>query len=170
MVAFTDDHFHNLHPDQIAAVRYSAERQAVMVGELLTALDQQLRDAGCPTGSQGLPVGYLLELGALCQLRLWEDEGLTSLLPSDLPSSQQAIADILRRLTEAPQQFRDTSSCRLGHRVLQVVMEQFAWAGPNLLEADVVVGDVDEDALVESLAQLLWEHRHDDASPGQQIK
>jgi hypothetical protein len=39
-------------------------------------------------------------------------------------------------------------------------MKHFAWEGLDLLQADFILGDVDEDAFADLLAEFLWSHRH----------
>jgi hypothetical protein len=167
MVACSFNSINDFHPAVIAAVRENAERQACMVAELLHALDPRLKEAGLSSGAAGLPAGFLLELGAICQLVIWENEGLRSVLAADVPSADEAILELNREAAEAPDQFQSPMNRRLGARVMQVWLERFSWAAPDLLQADVVVGEVDEDALVEALAQLLMDHRHDFPGQGQ---
>jgi hypothetical protein len=152
-----------VHPAFIAAVRQNAERQAVIVADYLDAIDERLKQDGYPDGARGLPPGFLLELGAVVQLKLWEAEGLAEFLPTELPTAAQAGEELFRRTRETPEEFHTQASQKLGPQVMRVWLERFAWAAPNLLQADVVLGEVDEDVLVDALAQLLWEHRDDAA-------
>ena len=171
MVAISVRTSDEVHPALVAAVAENAERQAVMVAGLLDALDPRLKEAGFPTGAAGLPAEFLLELGALCQLTLWEGERLRDYLPPELPTAQQAKADFHYRATNAPDSFQSRPTGMLPTQIMQVWLERFAWAAPNLLQADIVLGDADEDALVDALAQFLWDHRHDDStSEGQQTE
>ena len=82
-----------------------------MVAGVLDALDPQLKAAGFPTGAAGLPAGFLLELGAICQLASWEEQGLRDYLPPELPTAQQAKADLRSRATTAPESLSDTENC-----------------------------------------------------------
>ncbi len=52
----------------------------------------------------------------------------------------------------------------LSGRVLQVWIDNFAWDGPELLGADIVVGHVDEDVFVDVMAEFVWKYRHGIAS------
>ena len=36
----------------------------------------------------------------------------------------------------------------------------FAWEAPRILQAQIVIGAIDEDALVDALADLVWSMRH----------
>ena len=40
-------------------------------------------------------------------------------------------------------------------------MEHFAWSGPELLQADAVVDNLDEDEFIDLLAKFVWTHRHE---------
>jgi hypothetical protein len=48
----------------------------------------------------------------------------------------------------------------LTFRVFTLWLERFAWSGRELWDADLVLGDAEEDELVEVLAALLWAHRN----------
>lgn len=157
----------DLDPALIAATVQQAERQATMVAVCLDAIDARLKEAGHPEGSKGLPLGFLLELGSICQLKYWEISGLRDFLPPGLPTSEDASTDLYKRATTtAPEEFYSIENDHLGRQLLAVWLERFAWAAPNLLQADVVLGEVDEDSLVDGLARLLWVHRNDPASEG----
>lgn len=108
-----------------------------------------------------LPAGFLLELSAVVELAVWEHHGLREHLDVDLPTSQEALANLAARTLKGPTAFEGPNPAPLSSRVLQVWVERFAWDGPELLGADVVVGDFDDDELVEVLAELIWTNRHE---------
>jgi hypothetical protein len=151
---------HQPHPTAIAAVQQNAARQARMAARCLELLDARLKDDGIPTGASNLPLGFLLEVGAICQLKAWERAGLRAFLPADLPTCADAVSDLHRRITSGSRELASIESASLSRRVLGVWLNDFSWAAPNLLEADVVLGKVEEDTLVDVLAHLLWHHRH----------
>lgn len=159
MVAAVQD----FHPEVVQAVIRNADYCATLVAACLDVLDKRLKEDGHAQGAQGLPTGFLLELGTVLQLKIWEQQGLREFLPADLPTFAAAMADLHRRVTTNPLAFQSIESNRLGQYVLQVELERLSWAAPELLEADMVITDVDDDALVEAVAQLLWVHRHDAA-------
>ncbi|MEA1951730.1 MAG: hypothetical protein U9N87_10120, partial [Planctomycetota bacterium] len=39
-------------------------------------------------------------------------------------------------------------------------MRHFAWDGPDILHAECVLGDVDEEQFAQVLADFVWQHRH----------
>jgi hypothetical protein len=47
----------------------------------------------------------------------------------------------------------------LALRVFSVWVEHFAWHGREQLGADLVLGEAEEDALADALADLLWDNR-----------
>ena len=82
-------------------------------------------------------------------------------LTSDLPTFREAATHLLARARRGPEAFDGPDAALLSRRVLQVWMEHFAWEGPDLLEADFIVGDVDEDQFAQLLADFVWQHRHE---------
>ena len=108
-----------------------------------------------------LPAGFLLELSAVIELGLWERHGLRRHLNTDLPTFRQAAAALGARALKGPAEFDGPDAAPLSGRVLQVWVEHFAWDGPELIGADVVVGDFDDDEVVDVLAEFIWTHRHE---------
>jgi hypothetical protein len=51
-------------------------------------------------------------------------------------------------------------------RVVGVLMDRFAWAGPAELHAEVILDTVEEDRLADALAALLWHTRPATSTPG----
>lgn len=149
-----------IHPLVIGSVCRNAEFQADLAAACLKAIDQRLRDAGHEDGCSGLPAAFLLELAAVAQLKYWELRGLRQLLPSEVPTASDASADLHRRVVLDPQKFFKGIDAPLARQIHQVWIEHFHWLEPELIEADIVIGRVDEDKAVEALAQLLWQNRH----------
>lgn len=116
---------HKLHPSLVNAIVSSAESNARFVGECLHALRDRLKEAGHRDGAQGLPPAFLLELGAIGQLILWERARLRDFLPSDLPTAAEATTEICRA-TEVPHDFQSVTSARLLPRVTQVHVEHIS--------------------------------------------
>jgi hypothetical protein len=108
-----------------------------------------------------LPGGLLLGLGAALRLLLWESGGARAHLPVDLPSSEEVIRDLFVAAFDRDQPERlDALAHELTRRVLRVWVDHFAWDGRQAWDADLVLGEADEDALVEALAEFLWQHRN----------
>jgi hypothetical protein len=148
-----------LPPALIAPLERAIFRQAAMAVVCWTALDNQFRQNGDAQGAARLPLRYFVELAAALQLHIWEGAGLRDSLPADLPSFEEAAADLQHRARTAPQDFNGAKGLQLAPRVLLAWVNQFAWAAPNFLQTDVVLGQADEDALVEATAQLFWRNR-----------
>lgn len=145
-------------PREIPHQQYLAVvRNAEHCAELTAATLQQM---GFALDKLRLPANFLLELSAVLQLQLWERRGLTPHLKSGLPPAQVASTELTGRAAKGWAEFEGKTSAPLSSRVLRVWIEQFAWSGQEFLEADVVVGDVDEEEFADVLAEFLWTHRH----------
>lgn len=138
--------------DQFLAIVRNAEYQADLTAATL-------REMGLPIKNLRLPGNFLLELGAVVQLHVWERRGLTPHLKGELPAAKVASKELVERVQKGASEFEGNNAAPLSRQVLQVGIEQFAWNGQELLQADVVVGDVDEDEFVALLAEFLWTHR-----------
>ena len=128
-----------------------AERHAEATGEYLRAI-----------GFRGnLPGSFLAELAAVLQLRQWETRGILNPPDFDLPSWREAADDLFARAAERPEEFLRPTMPSLLRHVLKVWVEHFAWEAPDLLQAELMLGDLDEDGVVDALAELFWAHRQD---------
>jgi len=145
----------------ILAVTRNAEMQADLTAAFLDATGLFPKADDRRLEPVRLPAAFLLELGAVLQLGLWEMDGTSALLKAALPSSKHAAEHLTKLVTTDLRQLFSTNNAPLSRRLLQVWLDEFGWDARAILHADVVVGDVDEDGLVEALARLLWEHRHD---------
>ena len=143
-------------PDPLVrAVARHAQRQADLTAVALDAMGLFKSEPS------RLPAGYLLELGAVLELGLWERQGLRPHLDVDLPTFREAADYLAARAAKGPAEFQDPDATPLCRRVREVWVEQFAWEGPELLEAEVLVSDVDDDAFVDVLAEFVWTHRQE---------
>lgn len=150
-------------PQLVAFGRRNAEFIADLVGEALLEIGESDPALG-RTIRQGLPVGFVLEVGAVLLLKHWELNGQHRFLPTDVPSFDAASADFLRRLRQNPSQFNSAQSATLSSRIDHLIIDRFAWDGDCVLGAEILVGTSDEDMLVEAMAQLLWATRHSSTS------
>ena len=104
------------------------------------------------------PAAFLLRLGAALRLLVWESNGLRVHLEMGLPSAERAIVDAFGLLDTTAEASQPVDFPR---SVVALFADRFAWHGRPNLDADVVLDDhVEGDALVEALAQLLWDARH----------
>ena len=140
---------------QLQAVVSNAQRRAALTAAVLDATGI-FKSEPCR-----LPAAFLLELSAVCELGLWERQGLRVYLDTDLPTFREAAAELSRRADKGLAEFEGPDAARLSQRVLRVWMQHFAWDGPQRLGCDTLVGAVDEDEFAAVLAEFLLEHRHD---------
>lgn len=144
-------------PELLADVAERADADADRVVLFLQALGL----APAPGQTRALPAAFLLDLGAALRLLAWEAAGLDVHRQAGLPAALDAIR---RAFAEAPGYLlRDPTAPApyppLFRAVLRLTADRLAWAGRRDLGADVVLGDPDEDALIEALAAFLWAHR-----------
>jgi hypothetical protein len=142
----------------LEAVLRNAEFTADLVHQFLHRLLPH-RSHGRVQQPLAFPRTFLLELGALLRLWLWEKAGFRPDLPPDLPSAQEALEQLLGRLGGGDFFADEPNSSLLLQRVLHISLSRMSWQSPLELGADVLLGQVSEEELVEAMAQLLWEHR-----------
>lgn len=144
------------HPELVEAAAREAARDAENIALFLRELGF-VPSADRPVR---LPPAFLLHLGAALRLLVWESGGLRVHQDSGLPSAEQAIIaafGLLDGASEAEAQH----PVELARKVVALFADRLAWLGRRDLDADVVLDDhVDEDALVDALAELLWDARH----------
>jgi hypothetical protein len=108
-----------------------------------------------------LPDGFLLELAAVLRIGLWERAGLRDRLGLDLPPADQVLDDLVARFTQVPVEMRPERTCAgIVMDVFRTTLDRLAWGGRGELHADVVLGEHDDELLLEALADVLWEQRH----------
>jgi hypothetical protein len=145
---------------ELEALVSNAQRQACVVAGFLDTVDEKLRADGCPLGTATLSPRALLALGAVCQLALWELDGLHQHLPAGLPSVSQAVSDLRTRAESGKWKSETPRAGDLWTKVLETWRTHFAWEAPNIVEAELVVSDMEDDALVDALAEFCWAYRH----------
>jgi hypothetical protein len=149
-------------PDYVvAAVTCHAERMADRVAEFLQFVGISQVDKG-DGRSCGLSADTLLDLGALLLLATWDRSGVNRFLPADTPSFDDASRAFQQRLDDAAVGKFEKND-HLHQEVFKAWLTSVAWEGPVELQADFAVGEIDEDALVDAIAELIWPHRHDQA-------
>lgn len=141
----------------VQSVKRLAERHAVAVALHLDAISRYPERNGGTRMS--LPREFLLELAAVMQLQLWEQQGIHVHLDQGLPSYAQAAADLVQRSQGGAGAFRDLSTGSLSSRVLRTHWQCFAWEADDLLKASVLLDVGSEDELAAALASFLWENR-----------
>lgn len=139
-----------LHPDLIAAVRAEAARSADRVAEFIR--DLAARGVEVPP----LDRGTLLELAAALTLAVWEGSGLDLHRDAGLPPARLAVRYALATVLPS---VRRLDPMLIAH-VVGLFAERMAWHAREELGADVVLDAPDEDALIELMARVAWERRH----------
>lgn len=143
----------------IQAVIARAEYVARLTGEFLSATGLFPETDATSTEPVRLPGGFLLELGAVLQLGVWERAGIRLHIDAGLPSVEEAAADLARRASENVGEFHGLDAARLLKRVLPLWVERFAWGGPERFGMELEIDAAEEDAFIEELAEFLWRHR-----------
>jgi hypothetical protein len=145
----------------VTAVIRNAEFQAELTVAFLDATELACKPRDGQPRPCGLPADTLLELGAVLQLKYWELHGFRPCLPEELPTFREAAIALAKRATERANDGKRPPSEELSQQVCSVWLRHFAWDGRESLQADMVLDDVDEDKLVDAMADFLWSHRHD---------
>jgi hypothetical protein len=139
--------------DLIAVFVAQGERSALRVAYFVTNLGQK----STPQEPLTLPPDFLHELAAALWLWDWERAGLTFHLDAGLPPADVAIEQALRGLGDPG---RAPYGDQLMGRVMRVHLRHFAWDAEIIEGADVALDRLDPEAMLDSLAELLWANRH----------
>jgi hypothetical protein len=143
----------------IRATVRQAEDDADRVGQFLE--DFGFRSPEARTTPLALPPALLMGLAAVLRLHAWEQDGVRRHLPVDLPTARDAVRDLFCAMVDRSAPGRlEAFANGLTLRVYAVWMVHFAWDGLEVLGADLVLGDAEEDALADALARFLWNTRH----------
>jgi hypothetical protein len=144
-------------PELIARVTEQATQDAENVAILLQAFSLAPSDGS----ERSYPAEFLVEVGVAARVLVSEMHGI-GLFQRGV---RLTAGDILLRVFEdTTRRLRDpsapASTLDLVDAVFRLNMERLAWTGPRDLQAEIMLDFPDEDALVESLAQILWNNRH----------
>lgn len=135
----------------VARAHWQAEMVNIWVRRMLRTPEDEI----------GLPGSFLLELAAVITIADWEFKGLRKFLPEDLPPARQALFALGTRARKGPAEFEGPDAAPLSLRVFQVWWQNFAWEAPELLQADVVLGELDDEQVADLLANFIWQCRHE---------
>jgi hypothetical protein len=136
--------------DIATVVARDAYRDADRVGLFLAHLGMK----GTPEKPLALPPSFLLRLGFALRLLDWEQKGYYFHREVGVPEAQLAIREAFLRLNDV-----DADPTKSSSAILNLSLERFAWSGPPELGADIALHGVQDDTLLEALADLLWTHR-----------
>jgi hypothetical protein len=131
----------------ITAVAAGGARDAELVALFLGHLGLK----GTPEKPLLLPRGFLLRLATGVRLVAWEALGVFFHREIGLPEAREVLRGAFRFVAEP-----DAYSNELDLAVLRLSIERFSWYGGPELGADIALGDVEEDAALEALADFLW--------------
>jgi hypothetical protein len=110
-----------------------------------------------------LPAEFLLELSAVIRIAIWQRAGLTLEMGADFPPWQELLEQLLSRLFTNPTSFScDPYSCPapLRKKVVEFWFQRCSWTATLILGTDIVIHPVDEELLLDALADALWQHRN----------
>ena len=99
---------------------------------------------------------FLLEFGAALRIWYWQTQG-TNVASLGLPDARPAAQAVLH---EAFRRHEDPSlplpNLELSKAVLRITVNGWAWSGQEHLQADVRLDSIDEDNLIDVMADFLW--------------
>ena len=150
-----------LDQSQVDAVIRLADSHAALVAQRLRELEvAYATQLGRPCRFAAVPAEFLLALAALEQLRIWETKGLRPHLGQQLPQ----FDDLITLTWHLLQSDRSASAAEIAVTIWRLIfrlcVDKFAWDASAVSGADMLVGDLDDDAVVDAVAQLLWSLRH----------
>ncbi|WP_233200213.1 hypothetical protein [Blastopirellula marina] len=138
----------------VNAVARQAELQAELTVESLQTIGFE------PGGELHLPGAFLLELGAVTTLKLWELGAQMAHLPESVPRFEAAREALIERCQGGREAFADITDTPLSKQLLRVYIDHFAWEAPERLDAVLLLNTAQEDDFVDCLAEFLWNNRH----------
>lgn len=131
--------------------------------EYLAALTAEFAQTLDPEIQQRLGPGNFLDLGAYLQLVAWESAGLTSHVDAGLPSADAAARQVAMRMRQGGA----TPESTLSNQVLGFLFTHCAWQGKEILSSDIALKmDAEDDALLDAIANLVWQNRHTASTTG----
>jgi hypothetical protein len=142
-------------PALVDGLSLLADRHAVLTANWLSAIGYSA------PRTLNVPAAFLLELAAVLQLGEWERQGLTAYLGIEVPTYRDAAMQLAARTKLGVSEFEGPNATSLSNFVGKVWIENFAWDGPAMLNADIVFDDSTGDILADQLAEFLWQHHED---------
>ncbi len=99
----------------------------------------------------------LRKLTAAIRLSLWESSGLDKHIKRPLPKSDDVLADLCRNRNPEQERF---PAGQVGRDVFGAWLWEMAWRPLDGSAADVVINAVDGNAVLDPVAELIWQFRH----------
>ena len=140
-------------PSFICAVIRHAQRQALLVKFFIDEITEGKPDR--------FPSVYLLELGAVLELGMWERGGLKDHIADELPPYAEAFKTLDERLELGPSEFDGPYATPLSQQVLIAWINNFAWDADQSFGAEMLLGQVEREEFVDQLASFLIEHHRE---------
>lgn len=137
--------------------RENHERFVVSANRMLEQLRLQFEDAHAAEFALApyTPSIFKCELMAVAQLHKWDCDGVLHLMTPALPSWREAYDSLCRRVSQEPASFfTNTVYGELFDKVLRSFFATYQFSVE--FDCHFTVGRIDDDALVEALASLLW--------------
>lgn len=143
-------------PDSLMnAIARNAELVADLTGEEL----KKLFPGKSPENIR-LPKNLYLELGAVLQIGYWESHGISAHIAAGVPSKAEALSQLSERLQKGAAEFTGDDSIYIHKKSFYFWIKNIAWDGPSLMSTEMVLGEIEEDQLMD-LAEFLWKHRQE---------
>lgn len=144
-----------------ALVEAAAARARYVASLTGAALEQiGIRPTGADDNAIRLPAAFLLDLGAVAQLMVWEQSGISAHLDAGLPSASEATAQVVSGVSDGHYRVAASSTDTLSHRVFRLTLDEFAWDGLPILGVDVHLRAEDDERFIDMMAEFLWQNRH----------
>jgi hypothetical protein len=102
-----------------------------------------------------------VDVWACVRILNWELDGVTTHRHAGLPHAPAEIRKILEKILDEAMKPNSTEEFgHLGEKVYRLMLENFAWAGPQELNTEIEFDPSDDDdTFVEKMALFLWENR-----------
>lgn len=155
---------HSFPPAELLqCIKANAERDAEAVAEFLRRFFSM---AGTGKPPIKLSAAFLVGLGFALRLVTWEDQGHRIHLEEGLPPALDVTRNVIQLAAAgaALKSERESAFIELVARVQHLSIHRFAWEAPSILGSQMVLGEVDEQALVDALARFVWDRRHQPSS------
>jgi hypothetical protein len=129
-------------------------REAARDGEAVCRFLDRLGIKATPGKTIPISAKFLVHLAAGLRLLYWDQRGFQFHRDAGLPDGRQTVNDAFRLYRDL-----DHDPTPLLNAVVGLYVDRLAWHGPSELGTDVVLDEPDEDMLLDSLADFLWENR-----------
>ena len=157
-------------PNVPAIVPLELVRKAAIDGESDASGVAALLEAAGFEPPVRLPAALLLGLGAAMRVAAWEAMGHQPHRAAGLPDARKVVLNVVEWCRVLSPADRDRAVVALHSQVTEISRTQFAWEGPDILGADTLVGEPQDDVFLDALAEFVWQHRHGGTIHGQQDK